>query len=130
LLDGGVWPERGGRGRVLLLNFWATWCEPCRTELPALLLAATAHARRGLVLLGVNHREAPATIRRFVQGRATGLQVLLDADGQIAKAWHINVFPSTVLIGRNGQPLGTWVGEIDAGAPVIRSRIVAALRST
>jgi hypothetical protein len=65
------------------------------------------------LLVGVNHREAPATISRFLQAQGLALPVLLDADGRAAKAWTPRIFPSTVLFHRSGLPAGVLVGEID-----------------
>ncbi len=98
-LHGGLWRLQDQLGKVVLLNFWATWCGPCRSELPSLIQLAQRHAAQGLVWAAVNHRESPATIQRFLAEEQLALPVLLDADGSASKAWTPMVFPSTVALG-------------------------------
>src|SRR5690606_33531741 len=63
---GGAWSLDEARGLVIVLNFWAGWCEPCRTEMPSLELFAQRHEHDGLVVMAVNHRETDAAIDRFL----------------------------------------------------------------
>jgi thiol-disulfide isomerase/thioredoxin len=112
-LDGTAWRLDAQRGRTVLLNFWATWCEPCRAELPSLLQLAARHADAGLVLMAVNHRENAAAVRRYLDAERLALPVLLDADGSATRAFTPSILPSTVLVRRNGRPAGVLVGEID-----------------
>jgi thiol-disulfide isomerase/thioredoxin len=101
------------RGQAVILNFWATWCEPCRAEMPALEALAARHRGEALAVLTVNFRESEATIRRFLEQRPITLPVLLDPTGKTTQAWTPGVFPSTVLIDRQGRPRRTVVGEFD-----------------
>ena len=78
-LDGGPVRLHALRGHAVLLNFWASGCEPCREELPSLARLADGHATEGLSVLAINVREGADTVRRFVQQRALNLPVLLDA---------------------------------------------------
>jgi len=112
-LDGKAWSLSDLRGRAVLLNFWATWCEPCRAEMPSLQALAQRHAADGLVALTVNYQESDLTIRRFLEKTPITLPVLLDRDGAASKAWTPRVFPSTVLIDRTGRPRRVVVGEVD-----------------
>jgi thiol-disulfide isomerase/thioredoxin len=112
-LQGKVWDLPALRGRVVLLNFWATWCEPCREEMPSLQALAKRHEADPVVVLTVNYREAEAGIRRFLEQVPLALPVLLDADGAATKAWTPRVFPTTVLIDRSGQPRHQVVGAVD-----------------
>jgi thiol-disulfide isomerase/thioredoxin len=112
-LEGGRFTLRQHLGKVVLLNFWATWCVPCRDEMPSLVRFVQAHASRGLVLGAVNYRESPAAIRRFTASLPEAVPVLLDESGDAAKAWTPRIFPTTVLIGRRGRPAGLLVGEVD-----------------
>ncbi len=116
-VDGKAWSLAGLKGRVVVLNFWATWCEPCRAELPSLEALAARHERDGLLVLTVNFQESVPAIRHFLALAPFSLPVLLDRDGQAARAWTPRIFPSTVLIGRDGRPSLVVVGEVDwAGA--------------
>ena len=112
-LDGKAWNLADLKGRPVLLNFWASWCEPCRAEMPSLELLATRHERAGLVVLSVNYKEPVATIRHFLEALPFSLPILLDSDGEAAAAWTPRVFPTTVLIDRSGAPQHSVIGELD-----------------
>lgn len=112
-LDGRAWRLAEARGKVVLLNFWATWCEPCRAEMPSLLALAEARRAEGLAVCAVNYRESPEKIRAFLEPRLTGLRVMRDADGDAAVEWTPRVFPTTVLVGRDGVPVLSVIGELD-----------------
>ena len=112
-LDGKGWSLAALKGRPVLLNFWATWCEPCRAEMPALERLAARHRHAGLAVLAVNYKETPAQIRRFLEQLPFALPILLDADGDAAAAWTPLVFPTTVLIDRAGRPHSSVIGELD-----------------
>ena len=92
-LDGKRWTLQALAGRVVLLNFWATWCEPCRAEMPSLEASARLHREAGLVVLAVNYKEPAATIRSFLERMPYRATILLDADGDAATAWTPRVFP-------------------------------------
>jgi thiol-disulfide isomerase/thioredoxin len=112
-LDGSRWRLDTQVGRVVLANFWATWCAPCRDEMPSLVRLAEQRAAAGLQVVGINYKESAATARRFLDGLGLSLQVLLDSDGNAAKAWTPRIFPSTVVFDRRLRPVGTVVGEVD-----------------
>ena len=112
-LDASPWNLSQARGQVVLVNFWASWCEPCRTEMPSLELLAQRHQDDGLVVVAVNFRETDAAIRRFVALMPTSLPILRDADGAAARAFGARIFPTTVAIDRAGRAAFTVVGECD-----------------
>jgi thiol-disulfide isomerase/thioredoxin len=112
-LDGKTWNLADIKGRPVLLNFWATWCGPCRAEMPSLELLATRFEAAGLVVLSVNYKEPVATIRRFLEALPFTLPILLDRDGDVASAWTPRMFPTTVLIDRSGAPRSSVIGELD-----------------
>ena len=112
-LDGRAWSLAALKGKPVLLNFWASWCEPCRAEMPSLERLAKRHQKAGLVVLSVNYQEPPATIRRFLQTLPISLPILLDTEGDAASAWTPHVFPTTVLIDRSGRPSSSVIGELD-----------------
>jgi len=111
--DGSRWQLARQRGQVVVANFWATWCEPCRDEMPSLARLAERHATQGLQVVAINYREPAARAERFMAALGVKLPVLLDADGEAAVAWTPRIFPSTVLIDRRGRPAGVLVGDID-----------------
>jgi thiol-disulfide isomerase/thioredoxin len=112
-LDGKSWDLSALKGRPVLLNFWASWCEPCRAEMPSLELLATREQSSGLAILSVNYKEPLPTIQHFLETLPYSLPILLDADGQAASAWTPRVFPTTVLIDRRGIPRSSVIGELD-----------------
>ena len=112
-LDGKAWTLASLKGRPVLLNFWASWCEPCRAEMPSLELLATRHEKAGLVVLSVNYQEALPTIKRFLEALPFSLPILLDREGAAAGAWTARMFPTTVLIDRHGTAQSSVIGELD-----------------
>lgn len=126
-LDGSAWRLADQRGRVVAINFWASWCEPCRSEMPALELMAQRHERDGLVVVAVNFREGAGTIRRFVDQMALSLPVLRDADGSVARRVGVGVFPTTLFVGRDGRAVFSVVGEADWGNAPARQWVSALL---
>lgn len=111
--DGGRWRLADARGQVLLVNFWASWCEPCRAEMPSLELLEQRHEKQGLQVVAVNFRETDAAVRRYLDQSALTLRILRDVDGAAAKAFGVRVFPTTVAIGRDGRVRFTVTGECD-----------------
>ena len=110
------------RGQALVINFWATWCEPCREEMPSLALLAQSQSGK-LRVLAVNFKELSAAVNQFVATTSLTIPTLRDPDGALARAWGIRVFPSTVLIGADGQVRSVVRGALDwhgdAAAPLI-----------
>lgn len=112
-LDGKPWNLVALKGRPVMLNFWASWCEPCRAEMPSLELLQTGHERDGLVVLAVNYQEAAPAIKRFLEVLPFSLPILPDREGTVTAAWTPRVFPTTVLIDRAGVPRQQVLGELD-----------------
>jgi thiol-disulfide isomerase/thioredoxin len=112
-LDGKTWELPALQGQAVLLNFWATWCEPCREEMPSLEALAVRHRADPVVVLTINYQESEAGIRRFLERVPLALPVLLDRDGSATKAWTPRVFPTTVSIDRSGRPRHQIVGAVD-----------------
>lgn len=127
LWEGGQWSLARSRGRVVVANFWASWCPPCLTELPSLELLAARHEADGLEVLAVNFRETDAAVRRFLDRNPLTLPVLRDTDGGAAQAFGIRIFPTTVVFGRDGRAAFTVTGECDWGGPGARAWIAAVL---
>jgi peroxiredoxin len=91
------------RGQVVLLNFWATWCGPCREEMPQLGKLYERYQGAGFQLLGVNVDEDPAAAAALAQKLGVKFPVLLDSAKQVSKLYELNSMPSTVLIDRDGK---------------------------
>lgn len=101
------------RGRVVLLNFWATWCEPCRDEMPTMRRLQERMAGRPFTVLTVNYGEAAARIEPFLRSVGVEFPVLLDRRQQAARAWRIRILPASFLLGPDGQVRYHVIGEID-----------------
>ncbi|MDB5744594.1 MAG: Redoxin domain protein [Polaromonas sp.] len=110
---GKVWRPADLKGRAVLLNFWASWCEPCRAEMPSLQQAAESHGPDRLLVLAINFKEPPARALHFAERTGLRLPVLLDGDGQLARRWGVKVFPTTLTVNRRGQPVHRVQGELD-----------------
>jgi len=125
--DGQPWQLAAQRGQVLLLNFWASWCEPCRSEMPTLELLAQRHERDRFRVLAVNFRETDAALQRYLAQWPITLPILRDRDGAAAQAFGVRVFPTTVAIGRDGRARFSVVGEADWNGPTARRWIAPLL---
>jgi peroxiredoxin len=102
-LDGPNLRLQEQRGRVVMVNFWATWCGPCRQELPHLDRLYRQYRPAGFVLLGVSIDDEPAKAAALARSLGLGFPVLFDADKGVARQWDLGAMPSTVLIDRNGR---------------------------
>ena len=101
-LDGSVAELADYRGRYVLLNFWASWCGPCRGETPA-LQAFFERESPGLVVVGVNQQEGPETARAFTEQFAVTYPIVLDRDGQVSGAYRVSTgLPVSFLIDPEG----------------------------
>jgi len=100
------------RGKVVLVNFWATWCEPCVTEMPSLQRLHDRFAPR-LEVLGVNYQEGPARIKAFVARSSVTFPVVRDTDGAVAKAWGARIFPASYVVDRTGNVRHVMIGGAD-----------------
>lgn len=125
--EGPAWSLASARGQVVLLNFWASWCEPCRSEMPSLELLAQRHEKDGLQVLAVNFRETDAALRRFMQSLPISLPILRDSDGALARAFEVRIFPTTVAIGRDGRARFSVIGELDWNGPEARQWVAELL---
>lgn len=91
------------RGHYVLLDFWATWCGPCRMEMPRLDDLQRKYAGRGLEVVGVNSGEAPKRVRRFIEQKGTSYTILLDPDNQVSHLYNARYIPTLVVIDPNGD---------------------------
>jgi thiol-disulfide isomerase/thioredoxin len=112
-LSGQIWNLKSLKGRAVLINFWASWCEPCLAEMPSLQAVAQRYGPDKLVVLAVNYRQSRASIDNFVHKSALQLAVVPDPQAAIAQQWGVKVFPTTVLVTSGGRVLGKVAGEVD-----------------
>ncbi|MEZ4659149.1 MAG: TlpA disulfide reductase family protein [Caldilineaceae bacterium] len=100
------------QGRPVLLNFWATWCAPCRLEMPELIRQAEANAE--LVILEINVMEKRAPVEAFVADFQMPMPVVMDADGDLRDAYLVRNMPTSVFIDREGKIASVWKGILTA----------------
>ena len=112
------------RGKVVLVNFWATWCEPCREEMPSMNRLRASLAGQPFAVLAVNLAESEARIRRFMEQVPLEFTVLMDRDSATARAWQARVLPISFLVGPEGRIRYSVVGEIDWTQERVRKAIV------
>jgi len=122
-LDGKQHRLQDYRGTVVLVNFWATWCDPCREEIPSMNSLRAALGAQPFAVLAVNLGEPEARIRRFMEKLPMDFPVLLDADRSVAKAWQARLLPASYLGGPDGRLRYSVLGEVDWMAEPARSAI-------
>ena len=107
------------RGRVVLLNLWATWCGPCRSEMPALDRLQAMHQGDGLAVLAVSvDKGGSAAVQHFFEQRGLrNLALYLDADGATVRAFGARRIPTTLIIDRDGNVVGSLVGPKQWDSP-------------
>ena len=103
-LDGSPWSLSQYRGKLILLNFWATWCEPCRKELPDLEQLHQMYSHQGLAVIGVSG-ENPDDVRKFLSTEGITFPALHDQENRLHDRYHVNSIPTTYVIGRDGTLL-------------------------
>lgn len=134
--DGKIFRLRDARGKVVLLDFWASWCPPCRASTPALAALRRQYKDRGFEVVGVNRQEDATTIWAFEeemkeQMSASGLTldnpVVMDADAAVFRRYGGIGIPTFVLIGRDGTIRGRWSGFSPEKLDAMRVEIEKAL---
>jgi len=112
------------RGKVVFLNFWATWCPPCREEMPSMQLLYDELREEGLEILAVNVLENRETAQEFIDEQGFTYPVLLDRDGRVMLRYGVRAYPTTYMIDREGYVIGVRPGFHDWGT----DDMVAAMR--
>ena len=112
-LEGKAVDLKGLKGRVVLVNFWATWCEPCRDEMPALERLRARLKGRPFELLTVNYGESNARAADFIAKLQLSVPVLLDPEKRAAEAWKVKGLPMTFLVDAAGTVRYWTFGERD-----------------
>src|SRR5438270_10259530 len=115
------------RGKVVLVNFWATWCEPCRKELPGIERLRAALAGKPFVAVAVQMGGSARTAQDTADDLGLRFPLLLDRDSTVTAAWHVNTLPTTFVIAADGTVAFSHVGEVDWSNPKWRRRIESLL---
>ncbi|HXF66781.1 MAG TPA: TlpA disulfide reductase family protein [Burkholderiales bacterium] len=115
------------RGKVVLVNFWATWCAPCREEMPSIQRLKDRLAGRPFAVLAVNLDEPEERVRRFLAQTKLDFTILLDQEKRAARAWQVRILPASFVIGADGKIRYTLVGDLDWGHELVVNRIAELL---
>ncbi len=129
-LGGGEVSLADFRGKVILLHFWATWCVPCRHEMP-LLHALEKSGIDDFRILCVNvDRGNQDTVKTFIDEVTPHFHTLLDPDGAVRNRYAVRGLPTSYLIGRNGEIIGRMIGERDWSSPAMNEMLRLLIQQT
>jgi thiol-disulfide isomerase/thioredoxin len=127
-LDGATHDLTQHRGRVVLVHFFATWCEPCRPEMASLRELQSRLDGQPFAIVAISVAEADGAVRRFFAGDAAPFSVLLDRDRSVTKAWSIHTLPSTVVLDHGLKPRLIAEGDVDWGRSDVMNMLADLLR--
>jgi thiol-disulfide isomerase/thioredoxin len=120
------------KGKVVVVNFWASWCEPCREEFEELTQLQENYGSKGLVVLAVNLAEMKPRITQFLKGNGfseNSIEILLDRNSIAYKSWRARGLPTTFLVSRSGKVEGIWIGAIEnVDSTAVKGKIESLLR--
>ena len=122
-VDGKVHRLADYKGKVVLVNFWATWCTPCREEMPSMQSLHDSLGGRPFAVLAVNVGEGARAARDFGEKMALRFPMLLDSDMATTRAWSARVLPASYVIGPDGKVAYSYLGAIDWNAPQVKSAL-------
>ena len=115
------------RGRLVVLNFWATWCPPCRLEMPSMERLYREFRDQGLEVVAMNFMETPEQVKAFAEDQKLSYPMLLDRRADVAERYGVMRLPVTVLIGRKGEVIAKAIGFKDWYKDDIRELVAALL---
>ncbi len=101
-LEGGKVRLSDLRGSAVFINFWATWCPPCRAEMPEIEAVHQKYKDKGVVVIGVDIMESESTVRRFIQQGGYTWTFAMDTSGEVSAQYNINAIPTSYFIDREG----------------------------
>jgi cytochrome c biogenesis protein CcmG, thiol:disulfide interchange protein DsbE len=116
------------KGKVVLVNFWATWCEPCRAEMPSIDRLRSSLKGKPFQVLAVNLAEPLSRIQKYADSLPLGFPLLRDRDGAAGKAWRAKLLPASFLIGRDGKIRYVAYGELDWSSDTVRAKVAELLQ--
>jgi len=110
-LDGQPFSLEAMRGKPILINFWATWCDPCQEEMPLLESTGAKHDA-GLVLIGINQGDKEADVKEFVEKEKITFSILLDEKTKVGDLYGVSGYPTSIFIDKNGIIQAIYLGEL------------------
>lgn len=115
------------RGKVVILNFWATWCPPCRAEMPSLNNLYREFRNKGLEVVAISTDRYSSIIKDYISKNPIDFIVLIDTDNKVSRQFKVFSIPTTFLIDRNGIIIERYLGEENWASPEIKKKIKEAL---
>jgi thiol-disulfide isomerase/thioredoxin len=119
----------GLKGKVVFLNFWATWCGPCRVEMPGMEALYRRYREEGLEFVAVDIMEKDTQVRDFLKSNNYSFPVLLDSSGSVSNSYGIQAVPSTYILDRDGKIIFFAMGARNWDTPAIFSAFEGLLRN-
>lgn len=114
-------------GKVVVIDFWASWCGPCRESFPWMKQMQSKYGKDGLVFVGINVDKDPALAIKFIQQYQPNFEIRSDQQGKLASQFKVPGMPSTFILGRNGQPIAKHQGFFKAKEAGYEAEIVRLL---
>lgn len=103
------------KGKVVLINFWGTWCKPCKREMPAIQSVYDIYHKSGFEVLAINLEESPFVVNQFLNQLDVNFPILLDSKGEVSSRYNVYNLPASLLLGRDGKIKEIHEGEINQG---------------
>jgi thiol-disulfide isomerase/thioredoxin len=129
-LDGRVFDLDSARGRVVILNVWATWCAPCRKEMPALERLSQQFRGRNVDVVAISTDDDPVLVRPFIENLGLTFSIIHDREGVMGKRYLVNGLPTTFIIGKDGRIARRELGARVWDDPVYVAYIEELLRAS
>jgi peroxiredoxin len=124
-LDGHVHQLSALRGRPVIVNFWATWCPPCREEMPSMQRAWAQLRDQGVLMLAINVGESADQVFQFTADYPVTFPLLLDSDGAVSGEWPIKGLPTTFVVDPQGRIAYRAIGGRQWDAPELLDPVLA-----
>ncbi|MEK3992774.1 MULTISPECIES: thiol-disulfide oxidoreductase ResA [Robertmurraya] len=103
------------KGKVVLLNFWGSWCKPCKNEMPAIQNVYDKYKNNGFEVLAINIEESEFVVRNYFEQNNLHLPVLLDKQSEVTNLFNVDLLPASFIINREGKVVQIHEGEIQEG---------------
>ncbi|MDR2509944.1 MAG: TlpA family protein disulfide reductase [Spirochaetaceae bacterium] len=126
-LDGASVSLDSLKGKVVFLNFWATWCPPCREEMPSMEALYQKFRSKGLEIVACDIMENKERVEKFMRDKNINFQALLDSDGRVSRTYGVQGIPVTFILDRDGMIILSAVGGRDWNSPPISAAFEALL---